>query len=90
MLIAFLLCPPCKRAWTAARVEPCDLCGDEPISISPFAGERRVWLDARIGKDRAPGIFETAYYRDRLEQKQILARAIVAKGNTTARLEAGC
>lgn len=84
----FLLCQPCSRAWTAQCVQPCDLCGRDPVSISPFAGERRVWLDASIGKTRAQGIFEAACYRGRDEHKRILARGIVARGNATARLEA--
>lgn len=89
-MIRFLLCQPCKRAWTAARVEPCDLCGVEPIAISPFAGERRVWFDVKVTADRRPDIFAAAYYVERADQKRSLARAIVAKGNTTARLVASC
>lgn len=89
-MIRFLLCTSCKRAWTAPAMQPCDLCGNEPVSISPWAGERRVWLDVKIPDWRRAQIVEVAVYRDRHEQKQSIARAIVAKGNTTARLEVAC
>jgi hypothetical protein len=84
-VIAFLLCPTCKRAWTAVRIEPCR-CGSVPDSISPFAGERWAWLDARLPDWRRAAVIDAANFRDRAEQQQSLARGIAAKGNATARL----
>jgi hypothetical protein len=89
-LIAFLYCPLCRRAWTAGRVDPCDVCGGDPVSCSPWGGERRVWLDARL--DATPGKragVVDVVYRDHRDHRRSLLRGIRAKGNMTTRTRTG-
>lgn len=94
MPLRFALCRGCKLAWTAPAIDPCSWCAEVPIDCSPWGSDRRTWLSTRLDTDPAAGpvrahaVTEAARYRDRLEHKRILARGIVARGNTTARLQA--
>lgn len=77
--MTFLLCPRCRRAWTADR--PASCCGVQPVAVSPYSGERRTWYVASIGS-RAGEIFEAANYRSKDDHRASLARGVAARGNT--------